>query len=368
MKILSVVESMGLSQGGPPEVVRNNAKIINKEKIILSIMSLSSINILYLLKCFYKKKNEEKLIKFLQKFDIMHFHSLWSLKVIILSYFARQLAIKYIFVSHGCLDEWSINEGFFKKKLFVIFFLQNAIIKSSGFFFSTKDEYYEAKKNINFPDFFVIPNGSDLMTYNKVKKTNDNKVLKKIIFFGRIHKKKGIEILLEAIGRLPEKYFENFYFEITGPGEYKYIKKIKKIINDNFHSENVKLLDPITRENKIEYLKSADVFILPSYEEGDSIALKEVMALGLPVIISNQCRMPVVQEKGAGVVIETTADNIKKSLIKLESWDFKEMGSIARNIIETYFDNKICSQRLFKIYEDVYTGSHNSSDWIISNK
>tara|TARA_B100001964_G_scaffold243414_1_gene321325 strand:+ start:755 stop:928 length:174 start_codon:yes stop_codon:yes gene_type:complete len=56
MKILSVVESMGLSQGGPPEVVRNNAKIINKEKIILSIMSLSSINILYLLKCFYKKK------------------------------------------------------------------------------------------------------------------------------------------------------------------------------------------------------------------------------------------------------------------------------------------------------------------------
>ena len=167
---------------------------------------------------------------------------------------------------------------------------------------------------------------------------------------------------------MPGKFFENYFFEIVGPGEYEYIEKIKTIIEKNFHSENVKLMDPKTREDKIEYLKTADIFILPSYEEGDSIALKEVMALGIPVIISKQCRMPLVQEKGAGEIIETTVDSIKKSLIGLESWDLNEMGLRGRNLIETHFDNKICSQRLFRVYEDIYTGSHNSPDWIISNE
>ena len=259
-----------------------------------------------------------------------------------------------------------MNEKFIKKKLFLKFFLQKAIIESSGFYFFSNEEYHEAKKN--FPDIFIIPNGSDLTTYHLIKKPKYKKSLKKIIFFGRIHKKKGIEILLQTLKELPKKYFENYFFEIVGPGEYEYIKKIKTIIEKNFHSENVKLMAPKTRENKIEYLKTADIFILPSYEEGDSIALKEVMALGIPVIISRQCRMPLVQEKKAGEIIETTVDSIKKSLIGLESWDLTEMGLRGRNVIETYFDNKVCSQRLLKVYEDIYTGSHNSPDWIISNE
>ena len=367
MRVLSIVESMSLSQGGPPEVVRNNAKIINKEKRILSIFSLSKINIFYLIKCFYLKKEKEKLINFLQKYDIIHIHHLWSLKVIIISYFAEKLAIKVILISHGYLDEWSMNVGYWKKKLFIKFFLQKTV-KSSVFFFSTIDEYYEAKKNIDFADFFVIPNGSDLATYKINEESENTKRLKKILFFGRIHKKKGIEILLNAIKELPKNFFEKYYFEITGPGDYEYIKKIKYIIKKYFNSKYVKLLDPKTREEKIDYLKTADIFILPSYEEGDSIALKEAMALGMPVIISEQCRMPLVKSKGAGAIVETNVDSIKKSLIEIENWDLKKMGSNGRNLIETHFDNKICSERLHKIYEDIYTGSHNSPDWKVFNE
>ena len=200
------------------------------------------------------------------------------------------------------------------------------------------------------------------------EESKNTKNLKKIIFFGRIHKKKGIEILLNAIKELPKNFFEKYYFEITGPGEYEYIKKIKNIIKKNFKSNSVKLLDPKTGEEKIKYLKTADIFILPSYEEGDSIALKEAMALGMPVIISKQCRMPLVRIKEAGVIVETNTESIKKSLIELENWDLKKMGLNGRNLIETHFNNKICSERLHKIYEDIYTGSHNSPDWKVFNE
>ena len=369
MKILSIVESMDLNQGGPPVVLRNQKKIINKNKKFLSILKIRHLGVVYLLSTFFMKKRRSKLLKVLNNYDIIHFHQLWSLKVIIIARYAAKLGLKYIFIAHGYLDEWSINEKYIKKKIFIKLFLQKSIIQSSAFFFSTLDEHKEAQKNINFPDFFVIPNGSDLTKYKMDKDKNINeKKIKKIAYFGRIHKKKGIEILLESIKEMPKSFFLNYFFEIVGPGETEYIEKIKNLINSYSLNEHVKLLSPKQRNEKISYLNSVDIFILPSYEEGDSIALKEAMSLGIPVIISEQCRMGIVQKANAGFIVKTEIDSLKESFNKLQSCDLKKMGLNARSIIENKFDNENCSKRLFKIYEDIYTGSHNSLDWVRENE
>jgi len=135
------------------------------------------------------------------------------------------------------------------------------------------------------------------------------------------------------------------------------------IHNFNLNSY-VAVLPPKSRNNKISYLKNVDIFILPSYEEGDSIALKEAMALGIPVIISEQCRMNIVEENKAGFIVKTEFYNLKKTILSLVNFDLKKMGINARNIITNNFDNETCCNRVLKIYEDVYTGSYNSIDWI----
>ena len=242
-------------------------------------------------------------------------------------------------------------------------------MQSAAFFFSTLDEYREAKKNINFPDFFVIPNGSDLTKFKIEREENiKERKIKRIVYFGRIHKKKGIEILLKSIKAMPKSFFLNFNFEITGPGEDDYIKKIKNLIKEYSLNNIVSLLPPKRREEKINYLKNIDVFILPSYEEGDSIALKEAMSLGIPVLISKQCRMNIVENQNAGFIIKTEIQSLIESLNKLQNCNLRKMGLNARNIIENKFDNEKCSQRLLKIYEDLYTGSHNSLDWVRENE
>ena len=87
-------------------------------------------------------------------------------------------------------------------------------------------------------------------------------------------KKKGIEILLQAIKELPESFFEKYIFEITGPGESDYTLKINRMIK-NFGIDNyVTMLLPKKGKEKIEYLLNADVFVLPSYEEGDLDCVK----------------------------------------------------------------------------------------------
>ena len=89
---------------------------------------------------------------------------------------------------------------------------------------------------------------------------------------------------------MPKEYFQRYAFEITGPGEINYINKINKIIKDYNIEKFISMLSPKTGEDKIKYLQSSDVFLLPSYEEGDSIALKEAMSAQNAVIISEQCR------------------------------------------------------------------------------
>ena len=189
-------------------------------------------------------------------------------------------------------------------------------------------------------------------------------IKKKIIFFGRIHKKKGIEILLDAIRELPKEYFLKYSFEITGPGETNYINKIIKIMKSYHIDEYVKMLPPKIGIEKIKYLQNSDVFVLPSFEEGDSIALKEAMSARNAVIISEQCRVNTVKDENAGIVIKTNKDSLKNALLQLDKFDLKAMGVNSKNIIEKYYDNDFCSKRVLKIYEDIHTGSYSSDDWV----
>ena len=187
---------------------------------------------------------------------------------------------------------------------------------------------------------------------------------KKIIYFGRIHEKKGIEILLRAIKELPKSYFEKYIFEITGPGEAVYIDKIRKMIKEFEINNFVTMLSPKAGDDKIDYLLNSDVFVLPSYEEGDSIALKEAMSAQNAVIISEQCRLDLVEKKKAGFIVKTEKESLKSALLKLDKYNLETMGNNSKKIIQKYFDNDYCTDRVFKIYEDIYTGSFLSKDWI----
>ena len=231
IRVLNLVISMDLKQGGPPEVIRNLKKTINKEKKIISVLSLNRLKISMLIRFIFLSKSRSKLFKFLNKYDIIHAHTIWSTKVAFLSFFANSLGIKVIFSSHGYLDDWSMTHSVLKKKLFYIFILKKLLLRSN-IFFSNIGEYQDSKSKFLYADKFVIPNGINLNIFNKTYKKNIFQK-KKIIYFGRIHEKKGIEILLQAIKELPKNFFEKYTFEITGPGEIDYTSKINKIIKKN---------------------------------------------------------------------------------------------------------------------------------------
>ena len=76
MKILSVVETMSGSHGGPPEVLKNQVSVINRNEKIIDILKISKLSFIYLLKCLFIRFYRLKIYNFLKKYDIIHFHEL----------------------------------------------------------------------------------------------------------------------------------------------------------------------------------------------------------------------------------------------------------------------------------------------------
>lgn len=106
----------------------------------------------------------------------------------------------------------------------------------------------------------------------------------KLIFLSRIHPKKGIELLLDA---LAEVAFP-FELSIVGEGEGDYVKSLK------FKVESLKLSDYIHWKGavygaeKFELLAAHDLFVLPSFNENFANVVIEAIAVGIPVLVSDQ--------------------------------------------------------------------------------
>lgn len=362
MKVLSIIENTYESHGGPASVLLNQIEVINKKKKIIDTLQLNSISFFFLVKCFLFSSFRVRIYNFLKKYDLIHFHQTWSIKNFFWVYFLNKLLIKFFFVGHGYLDTWSIRNRYLKKKSFIIFFLQGAYNSAFASFYSTYEEYLESLKNIKSHNVFIIPNGISLDKYLKrelIKKTK-----KKILFFGRVHPKKGLDLMIKTINDLPEDFFDEFSFEVTGPSEKKYLQKIKAMIKSLGLEQKININGPVYGNYKYKHLIKNDIFILPSFEEGDSIALKEALAAHLPVIISKQCRLGAVKEYNAGFIIDTNKKSLYENLIKLKTSDIVCMGNQARLLIEDKYNNEICSNRLLKIYQDIYNNSLESNDWI----
>ena len=76
----------------------------------------------------YFLENIKKIYSFLIKFDIIHFHELWSFKPIIILFFANHLGIKHFYVGHGYLDKWSVNQKNILKKNYLLNFFYNMLL------------------------------------------------------------------------------------------------------------------------------------------------------------------------------------------------------------------------------------------------
>lgn len=380
MKIYHLIENLDDSYGGPAKSVPNlvqNLKKLNVEDHLLSIkihklekneviknnnLNWLSFRYEYLKKLRYSSDLKNYLIKTAekQKNVIFHAHNLWN-NIPYLTYkLSQKYKIPYILSSRGALYPWSLSQNSFQKKIAWSFFQKDAL-NNATCIHATNVSELRAIKNIGIlSPIALIPNGINLNEFKfNMSKNSSRKKLglktdrKYILFFSRIHPKKGLEYLVESWIKISNK-FPNWNLLIVGPVEdQKYYSSIQKKLNNHNLNGRTFLRGMLKNEKRLHCFNSSDLFILPSHTENFGIAIAEAMASKLPVITTHGTPWQEIQRYDAGWWVKLSHKNIDRAIreaLSSSDVDLKKKGINGYKIIKDY-EWKYQAKKMKKVYK-----------------
>ena len=297
----------------------------------------------------------------INSFDIVHLHSYYTFLNIATYHYAKRYGIPYVLQAHG-----SVLPTFKKQRLkniFNLFFGYRMLRDASKVIALTKTEVEQYKKmGVDENKIEIAPNGIDLSEYENLPKRGEfrRKYLigdaeKIILYLGRIHKIKGIDLLVNAFADLV-KELDGVKLVIVGPDD-GFLSTLKRQIEDLKIGYRILFTGPLYERDKLKAYVDADVYVLPSVYEIFGITVLEACACGTPVIVTDRCGMADFVDGRVGYVVEYDKDQLRDAIIKVLSDDElrRRFGEGGKRLVREEFGWDGVVRKIERIYERTIT-------------
>lgn len=196
--------------------------------------------------------------------------------------------------------------------------------------------------------FKIIYNGIDIPENNLIIENSHRKKIQ-IITVSRLHKNKGLDLLLECINIIRKN--NDFSLSIVGDGP-----EMKNLV----HQCKELLLEDIVKfhgykpyDDVVLLLKESDFFVLPSRAEAFGQVFTEALSCGIPVIGTNTGGIPEIINENVGILVEVDSETELISAIEImiknsRKYNKEKLINYAKtfsweNVAEEYF--KILSEQ-----------------------
>lgn len=202
------------------------------------------------------------------------------------------------------------------------------------------DKHYLLKKHISKPVIKIFQNG--FCEYDRISREHSLKMT--FLFNGTWIERKGVDLIVEVFNRLIPKYPTiQLILSGTGYSTTHVIKGFKESVRNQ-----ILVIPQFYEKEEANLYKTATVFILPSYFEGQSLALTQAMAMGLcPVVSDNSGQIDFVKHRENGLLFETgNAESLYNQLVFLIDNEhlIQQYGSEARRSVEHLAWEKVASE------------------------
>lgn len=357
MKVIHYIDGIDKSAGGTTEYMRLLSKALKNETsfsiatgISKDPINIDGVSVKFfdngLVRWFSLIKEFRTFLKN-EKPDIVHINGIWSPQNWGFQKVAQKLGIKVIVSPHGMLEPWILAHNSLKKRI-ALFLYQKKAIQRSVCLHATAQMEAENIQALGFENpIHIIPNGIYL---NDIKKVKENYGTKNMIFMSRIHPKKGIELLLEA---WRNSYTEDWTLEIAGHGEEDYVLGLIKSFED---LENVRFVGSKYGEEKWNFLRSADVMVLPTHSENFGIVVAEALAVGVPVITTKGTPWQDLENYNCGWWIDLTVANLEDTLLKAfntPAIQLETMGNYGRKLVGDKYNINTIGKKMVELYNTI---------------
>lgn len=299
------------------------------------------------------------LFKNASKFDILHFHAIFSFSTTVGMIVARWKKIPYIVRTIGQLNEWCLHQGSLKKKI-MLTLVETANLENALCIHVTSDiERLDIVKARLKNNTLVLGLGVSAL-YGTIDENNINSRIKlqtNFLFLSRIHPKKQLDVLIRNLSELGTK---EWILDVAGEGDGRYMNTLQDYAKNLGVSDQIRWHGHVTGLNKERLFSQCDWLVLPSSNENFGIAALEAMASGLPVIVSSDVGIaPYVEKYSAGYVCNITYGNeLRNILTKCIFSDNTTMRINAITLVKENFLWKIIAKELSDYYRSSLTGTH----------
>ena len=232
-----------------------------------------------------------------EKYDRVIVNGLWQYLSLAAWRCFRGTSTPYVVFPHGMLDPWFKKTFPFKhlkKWLYWPWAEYRVLRDAAAVVFTSEEERIQARKSFwlyrcreevsplgleSPPPISSQAKETFLARYPQLRDTDI------LLFLGRLHPKKGCDILIDALPR--NSGLENMIsLVLAGPDQIGWEKYLRARVAHLDIAPRIVFTGMLEGEMKQGALASADAFILPSHQENFGMSVVEALAVGLPVLIS----------------------------------------------------------------------------------
>lgn len=282
----------------------------------------------------------------IRNYDLVHIHAVFSYPSLAAMAIARAQGVPYILRPLGSLCQWSLQQSPRKKRVYLRL-ARPLLNQAAALHFTSAAEAREANSLGLQSESFVLPLGltlpsPQLLPRPRLKQQLSNDCQRpRLLFLSRIHPKKGLEVLFQALAALPHR---NFDLAIAGSGDPAYCQRLRAMVERLSLQDRVHWHGFVEGNAKQQLLQGADCFVLPSHSENFGIAVLEALAAGLPVVTTPGVALAEsLQPHQVGWVIppvpECWTDCLAKVLAQIdqEPEQWTALGDRARQLVQAQF-------------------------------
>jgi len=362
MKILHVIPSVNPKGGGPIEGLRQYAALCPALGHRVEVLSLDAPDSAWLADCpltvhaigpsrggyQYNPRLVPWLRAHVEGYDAVVINGIWQYHSFGAWRVLRKTKIPYFVFTHGMLDPWfkqTYPRKHLKKWLYWPWAEYRVLRDARAVLFTCEEERLLARKSfwlykaneavINYGSGSPPPSGQAvrdvfLAAYPALR---DKRLL---IFLGRIHEKKGCDLLIEAFAQVAGSD-PSLHLVMAGPDQTGWVATLKQQAALLGLARRITWTGMLQGDIKWGALYASEAFVLTSHQENFGIAVAEALACGLPVLISDKVNIwREIEADGAGIV---AADTVAGATSVLRDWlalNIQDRRRMAEQALSTF--------------------------------
>ncbi len=382
MNILHIMNSVNPASGGPIEVVKQLWTTPISGRHHVEIVSLDPPDAPHVKQCPVLVHPlgpaklgyafSARLVPWLRanhgRFDaaivngIWQFHSFGAWRAL------HDSSTPYVLFTHGMLDPWFKKQyplKHVKKWMYWPWAEYRVLRDAQAVLFTSEEERVLARQSfwlyrcneivVNYGT--AKPSGNPELELNQFFSRYPELRNKKLVLtMGRIHPKKGYDLLIEAFAKVLGPHSQ-WHLVIAGPDQVGWQKKLNHRAEQLGVASRITWTGMISGSLKWGAYRAAEIFVLPSHQENFGVVVAEAMAVGLPPLISNKVNIwREIEADGAGMVGEDTLQgtcDLLQNYLEMPDQETQAMRQRARNCFEQRFQIDRAVETLLALLKSV---------------